>query len=351
MNDTITPPPSIREFLTANPIGAESIRRLCAKHGVDLDSPWPPRFPKDPAQETAPEQAAAGQLAAFPPWTDTRRAAPNAVFRSALFPALNFKAGRPFLKAKKIASIEGVTVFFTGEQFDQSDLDVYLELLNFAREYPLGTEFEFSAYALLKALGRNTGSTDYQWLHSVLVRLRSGTVDMTDHKIRYFGGLIEGGFKDEISKHYRITINPRFAILFGYGMWSSIDREQRRALGRDATAKALHAYYSTHANPTAHNIETLCEIAGVNNSNKRQARATIIKAHERMKSEKVGFLSGYEVTADKIKADIIHTPGQARAILKKAAKAAQASKENQRRNKPTLAADLLPRSPIPKSTG
>lgn len=35
-----------------------------------------------------------------------------------------------------------------------------------------------------------------------------------------------------------------------------------------------------------------------------------------MKSEKVGFLSGYELTADKIKPNINHTPSQNRAILK-----------------------------------
>lgn len=222
MNDTSTQPQSIREFIAANPIGADAMRRLCAKHGIDLDSHWPPHFPKDIDHGTESEPAKAGQLVEFPKWADTRRAAPNAVFRSALFPALNFKAGRPFLKGKKLGSVEGVTVFFTGEQFDQSDLDVYLELLNLARKHPLGTECEFSAYAILKALGRNTGNTDHQWLHAVLIRLRGGTVDMTDHKTRYFGGLIEGGFKDEITKHYRIIINPRFAALFGYGMWASI---------------------------------------------------------------------------------------------------------------------------------
>lgn len=137
------------------------------------------------------------------------------------------------MKGRKLGSIDGITVFFTGEQFDQSDLDVYLELLHLAHEYPIGMECTFSAYAILKTLGRNTGNKDYQWLHSVLIRLRGGTVDMTDHKKRYFGGLIEGGFKDEITKHYRISINQKFAALFGYGMWSSIDRDQRRALGRD----------------------------------------------------------------------------------------------------------------------
>ncbi|WP_156829888.1 hypothetical protein [Methylovulum miyakonense] len=73
-------------------------------------------------------------------WEDGKRAAPNAIFRSALFPALNpkQKENRKFIE-EKIFSVAGLTVFFTGKQFDQSDLDVYLELLNMARPYPLGS--------------------------------------------------------------------------------------------------------------------------------------------------------------------------------------------------------------------
>lgn len=257
-----------------------------------------------------------GQDVALPPCPPDRRAAPNAVFRSALFPALNFKESRPFLKAEKLASVEGVDVYFTGERFDQSDLDVYLEILNLARQQALGMECTFSAYSMLKALGRDTGLAQHKWLHSVLIRLRGGTVDMADHGKRYFGGLIEGGFKDEVSKLYRVVINPNFAILFGYGMWASIDRTQRQALGRNMTAKALHAYYSTHAAPYPHKFDTLAEIAGLENKNKRQRNAGIIKAHEALKE--IGFLADYQVIGDSIKVEIKHTEGQLRHLANKA---------------------------------
>ncbi|POZ49618.1 plasmid replication initiator TrfA [Methylovulum psychrotolerans] len=163
-------------------------------------------------------------------WEDGKRAAPNAVFRSALFPALHptQKENRRFIKQENLFSTGGLEVIFTGEQFDQSDLDVYLELLNMARPYPLGQPVKFSAYGLLKALGLTTGGKDHARLHSVLIRLRGGTIDITDHKIRYFGGLIEGGIRDEISLNYEITINPKFADLFGFGMWATIDKEQGR---------------------------------------------------------------------------------------------------------------------------
>ena len=254
-------------------------------------------------------------------WDEGKRAAPNALLRSALFPALatRNKENRRFLKNDSVFSVAGVTVFFTGEQFDQSDLDVYLELLNLARPFPLGTPVKFTAYAMLKTLGLPTGGSNHARLHAVLVRLRGGTLDVTDHKKRYFGGLIEGGIRDELSDSYEITINPRFATLFGLGMWATIDKDQRRALGRDVTAKALHAYYSIHAAPAAHKYETLADLTGLTNTNKRQVKNTIIKAHERLKD--VDFLDDYEPEADKIKAHIKHKPGQLRHLAKKTAKA------------------------------
>jgi hypothetical protein len=218
-------------------------------------------------------------------------------------------------------------------------LDVYLEILNGARAFPLGTPVKFSAYALLKATGLPVGGSNHARLHAVLIRLRGGTLDVTDHKVRYFGGLIEGGFRNETTPDYAITINPKFAALFGFGMWSKIDLEKRRALGRNNTAKALYGYYATHTNPTAHHFETLANLAGLTNSNKRQTKAAIIKAHEIMKE--AGILNGYTATAETIKADIIPSGSQARAVLKRDGRAPKDS--NRRRNGPTPAAELFTR--------
>lgn len=274
-----------------------------------------------------PKAEQKGQLILFPQWADDRRAAVHAIFRSALFPALNNKQPRRYYPEQgRICSVEGVEVLFMGTQFDQSDLDVYLELLNIAHETPFGVECCFSAYSLLKALGHATGKANHKWLHSVIIRLRGGTVDMTDHGVRYFGGLIEGGFKDEITSHYTISINPRFAQLFKVGMWASIDLQQRRDLRRNQTAKALHAYYSTHAAPGPHSYEKLAALIGLQNKKSRDIKATIIKAHGELK--RVGFLSDYEAGATTIKPAINHTPSQARHIVKKIIKNRKKTRRN-----------------------
>ena len=271
-------------------------------------------------------------------WGEDYRAAPNAIFRSALFPALrgNDKEKRPFLKNEDIFCVAGLKIFFTGEQFDQTDLDVYLEILNMAKHFPLGTPVKFSAHALLKALGLHTGGKEHAWLHGVLIRLCGGVVDAADHGKRYFGQLLHGGIRDEITMNYEIRINPDFAILFGFGMFAKIDLEKRRALGRNNTAKSLYGYYATHINPTDHTIETLAKLAGLTNSNRRQVKATILKAHDAMKD--AGILSDYTATANTIKAEINPTPSQARAIVKQAVKT-----QGKRRRKLTPLGDLLPR--------
>lgn len=251
------------------------------------------------------------------PWADDKRAAPNIIYRSALFPALNSQK-RKFIKEKKVYSVGGLDVTFTGEQFDQTDLDVYLEILNLAKAVPLGQPVKFSAYSMLKALGRCTGKSDHIWLHSVLIRLRGGTVEMVTGKARFFGGLIEGGIRDEITHHYEVIINPSYAKFFGFGLWSSIDLEQRRQLAQKSTAKALHAYYSSHTDPAPHRYETLAGIVGMENKKRRDVKASLIRAHEELK--RVGFLLDYEAGPDKIAIKATMTPSQQRHVVKKITK-------------------------------
>jgi len=287
---------------------------------------------------TEPKKAEVIQLCF---WGEEYRAAPNLIFRSSLFPSLdrNQKESRRFLDNEEIFCVAGLKIFFTGKQFDQSDLDVYLEILNIARAFPLGTPVKFSAYALLKALGLPMGGNNHARLHKVLIRLCGGVVDATDHSKRYFGQLLHGGIRDELTMNYTVKINPDFAVLFGSNMWSKLDIETRRALGRNQTAKALHAYFSTHINPASHNIETLANLAGVKGKNKK---ATILKAFEAMKN--VGFMD-YQPNGNSIlPLNISHTPSQARAIIKQAEK----PRKPRRRNGPTLAGDLLPHLTPPK---
>lgn len=253
------------------------------------------------------------------PLFDTAHAVPNALVRSALFPALHYGDGpRPFLKNATIYAVGSLSVKFTGQQFDQSDFDVFLAVLDIGAPTAVGSAFTFTAQAILRSLGRSTGGKDHEWLHAVLVRLRGGTIEIREKdKGRYFDGLIQGGVQDEPTKVYRIIINPNFAQLFGFGSWTKIDRQQRAVLGRNGTAKVLHGYYSSHAAPDLHRYETLAGIAGIANKNKRQLRKTLETAHDRLKAPACGFLRDYEATEIGIKIEKNETPSQRRHLEKK----------------------------------
>lgn len=200
----------------------------------------------------------------LPPWSDARRAAPAAAFRSALFPATPRKT-REMVKNLEIYSIGNVMVRFTGERFDQTDLTVYLEVLHRMRN---STEAEFTAYDMLKSLGKPDNGTHYAWLDDVLQRLVSGTVSIETAELRYSGHLIEGVWEQRTTRRYALSINPRFSRAF-HASWSSLDISQRRALGTP-TAMALHAYYSSHRAPGRHLRTTLCEIARLSGKNRYQ---------------------------------------------------------------------------------
>jgi TrfA protein len=301
---------------------------LLAKHLESLDRTLKARTKKEAeakkevATPKPPDAPKASQLILFPQWADTRKAAPNAIFRGACFPALH-RRKRQFFENRKLGSVEGVEIFFTGQQFDQSDLSVYLILIDLLRqqETPFGTEREIPAYTILKTLGLPTGGKNHRWLHSVLIRLCGGIFDITDRKKRYFGGLISGGFKDEVTSHYRLSINPKLAVLFGFGMWASIDWQQRQAMKKHPTAQALHAYLSTHTAPGSHNIDTYAKIVGLEGKTKRNVKARILAAFELMASEAVGFLSGYELSGDgtSIKPHVKHTKTQLQHISREIA--------------------------------
>ena len=114
------------------------------------------------------------------------------MLRSALFAAVQGK-GRVALDRELVAAQQGIEIRFTGWQLNQSDLDVWEQVLHLARTQALGTECYFTAHGFLKALGRSTGKRDHEWLKSVFSRLSATDVQIRHKGRTYFGSLIEGG--------------------------------------------------------------------------------------------------------------------------------------------------------------
>ena len=250
-------------------------------------------------KELASEREAA-QVAQLPLWPELRRGTPNSFIRSALFAAIQSK-DRVFLKEATLASQQGITVKFTGEQLNQEDLSVWEALAHLARQHPLGHLFEFTAHNLLKSLGMHTGLSQHKQLHSTIIRLTACAVEISHDGKTYFGPLVKSGLKNELTSHYRIELNRELIRLFGENQWTALDWQQRQALRGKHLAQALHAFYSSHRHPFPLKLTTLRSYVGSKNFQKAGFKVKLRAALDEL--VKVRFLSGYAINGDIVRVD------------------------------------------------
>ncbi len=251
------------------------------------------------AQKKIDEVQKKASVVQLPLWPESARGVPNSVLRGALFAAIQGK-NRQALKRAELAAPKGMQIRFTGWQLDQSDLDVWEQCLHLARQHPLGTRCDFTAHAFLKALGRKTGKSDYEWLKDVFARLAGAVVEITHDNKAYFGALIEGGVRDETSGLYRIEINSNLAKLYSAG-WTATDWEQRQALRGKPLALWLHGYYFTHADPYPVKVEMLRKLCGSRTKELWKYKQNLKNAHDDLQA--VGAINGYAIEGDLVSID------------------------------------------------
>jgi hypothetical protein len=212
----------------------------------------------------------------LPVWPEPARGVPNSVLRGALFAAIQGK-DRKALKRELLTVQQGIEIRFTGWQLDQADMDVWEQALHLVRQHPLGTRCDFSAHAFLKALGRNTGKSQHEWLKDVFSRLMGCGVEITHNRLTYGGSLLEF-YRDERTNRYRLEINPNIKALYEAG-FTQIDWEQRQRLRRKPLAQWLHGFLASHAEPYPLKVETLMRLSGSQNRQlagfKRQLNAAL----------------------------------------------------------------------------
>ena len=253
---------------------------------------------EEQAQKPESEKKASAKVIQLPLWPEPKRAVPNDILRSALFAAIQGK-GREYTKQRLIAAYDGVQIKYTGEQLDQSDLDVWEQVLHLARQQPLGTVCRFTAYALLKALGRSTGKSDYQWLHNVLLRLQTCAVEIYKRKHIYARSLVAKFDIDETSRCFKVTIDPDMMQVYTAG-WTSIDWEERQQLRGKPLALWLHGYYASHAAPLPVKVETLRALSGSRTAAVRKFRQLLRAALNELKA--IGAIEAWEIDVN----DLVH---------------------------------------------
>lgn len=233
------------------------------------------------------------KVVSLPHWVDTKRGTPNSFIRSALFAAIHAKDRQSFKKMTLLASQDGVTVKFMGQQLNQSDLDVWEALIHLAREQQLGNCCEFTAYEILKTLGLPVGNSQYKYLEETIARLTACAVRIDHDEYIYFGSLVHSTRIHKETRYYEVDFNKDMANLFSENKWTAIDWEERRLLQNKPLAQSLHAFYSSHQKPYPLKLETLHAYTGSRNGQKASFKRQIKKALEILKS--IGFLSSYRI--------------------------------------------------------
>ena len=265
---------------------------------------WTTRGGGEAAQE---EPRGPAKVIQLPLWPEPKRGAPNAVLRGALFAAVH--KDRQYMHRQELIAVQGgITIRYTGEQLDQSDLDVWEQTLHLARTQALGTECYFTAHGFLKALGRSTGKRDHEWLKSALVRLAGAVVEITSGRRTYFGTLIEGGARDEDTGRYVVEINPKLAKFYGRTQWTQIDWEQRQRLRAKPLALWLHGFYASHAAPYPLTVAYLHKLSGSRTKRLRKFKENLIQALRDL--EAVGAIKSFEIRDEIVHIWTVPSPSQ-----------------------------------------
>ncbi|WP_052044849.1 plasmid replication initiator TrfA (plasmid) [Candidatus Arsenophonus nilaparvatae] len=189
----------------------------------------------------------------------TQIPAPNVVLRSALFGVVK-RGSRKYEKNVLKTTLNGYTVKFTGEQLDQSDLDVWLECLQRCQDSPLGYTVRFAAHNFLLSIQRNTGKSDHEWLKNSLLRLKANAVEISDGKYTYIGSIIDLIYRDEKTGENCLALNPKISACFGDAGWTGITKEIRLKLKGKPLTQWLYGFYSSHAKPFPVKVATLKEL-------------------------------------------------------------------------------------------
>jgi hypothetical protein len=219
---------------------------------------------KDTPQRSEPEPRSSAKIIQFPLFPEATRPVSNDMARSALFSCIQGK-DRRFIKDALMATVDGVEIRFTGEQLNQDDHDLLMQLIFMAREKPVGAWVTMPAHTILKALCRQVGGKQHRDLHADIFRLAAGTVSIriARDRIEVTGHhLLAKAAQHEDSRYWVYRLDPDLAFLYGGESYTLIDWDKRLNLKGKDLARWLQLYLATHARPFPVKVATLRELSG-----------------------------------------------------------------------------------------
>jgi len=200
----------------------------------------------------------------IPAWPLATRGCPDPILRSELFGVVA-KGKRVHFRNHVIKSWKGTSIIFSGEQLDQNDLDLWLEILHLASNQPISNFIIFSARSMLRTLGTaSISGKDIKRLRENIERLKLANLKIKTPEWSFMASLIDsvamveaGPEKGQIA----IKVNPQIASMFCANTWTQIELVHRRSL-KTQLAQWIHGFYMTHRNPKPMNITLIHDLSG-----------------------------------------------------------------------------------------
>jgi hypothetical protein len=233
-------------------------------------------------QKLAAAEPKPGVSYQLPLWPDLERAMPHVIARSSLFGVVA-RGRRRLFGRESISSRSDAQLFFSGEQLDQSDADVWMQILECASEAKTALEDRvyFNRSNLLSALGRSAGKGDYEWLARSIRRLTAATLEIETARYVAVFHLIERFEHDKEKGSYYVTLNPRSRMLFENNTYGFIDWNARQKIEKQRDlSKWLQSYASSHKAGEIHRamIASLKKLSGCEEARERDFRASLTSA-------------------------------------------------------------------------
>lgn len=203
----------------------------------------------------------------LPAFDSAMRAMPNHIARSSIYAPVAL-GKKKIHKGDLMISRSDAKIWFWGEQLDEPQADVWMQVMYLAGKKPLGDPVTITRSKLLQAIDRQTGNTQYKWLKrsiealmAAMLKIETSVNGKAKLNIGKDGALhfIDSFDYDDKVNSYIFRIDPRWADMYNNSEYALIDWKKRMSIKRaQHMAKTLQRLVATSSDPVQrHQIKWL----------------------------------------------------------------------------------------------
>lgn len=219
---------------------------------------------------------------------------PNDYARSSLFTARNKREPRKTLMHEKLFHYnENISILYTGIELRAEDDEiVWLQILSYGQNVPMGEPFEFSIKDLVRDVSWSKSGRNYSRVRECLSRLKANEILALNTKAYGKSGavsLIQNytavNDAEGSPTQYRVWIDPSLIVLFAGNTFTSHAWEAYRDLS--PVARRMADYIESHQHPYPLGLEKFRKICGSTDSSATSWRQTVKKACAEIQRSKI----------------------------------------------------------------